>query len=74
MGAQTSFFSSEGAPFDVLSEASGAFPPQSEALESIVTGDETMILYHDLFQKGNQWNGANQVKHRRERTMSLSPP
>jgi len=31
MGAQISFFNSEGAPFDVLSEDFGALPWQSEA-------------------------------------------
>ena len=47
MGAQTSFFSSEGAPFDVLSEAFGAFPShQKQVLESVVTGDVTMVLYY----------------------------
>ena len=40
---------------------------QKQVLESAVTGMKPWSFIMILYQKGNQWNGANQAKHRRER-------
>ena len=66
MGAQTSFFSSEGAPFDVLSEAFGALPSQSEASVGISCHrrlNHGPVLW-SFIKKGMEWRKPGEAPPR----------
>jgi hypothetical protein len=55
MGVQNSFFNSEGAPFDVLSEEFKALPWQSEAsIGNNCQGHENMAVYYDINKKNHK--------------------